>query len=37
MKYIVMDQIKNGDLFTSEFETLEEAIKAADRDWNRHT
>lgn len=32
MKYIIIDS-KNGDMFTEEFETREEAINAADRAW----
>lgn len=34
MKYVVMDQIKNGDIFTEEFETEAEAIEAAEAEWN---
>ena len=34
MKYILMDQIKNGDLFTKEFNNLDEAIKAGETDFN---
>ena len=34
MKYIIIDQIKNGDLFTEEFETKNEAIEAAQASWN---
>lgn len=31
MKYVIVDQIKNdGDIFTTECATLEEAIKEAD-------
>ena len=37
MKYIVMDQIMNGDLFAEEFNTAEEAITAAEYDWNHLT
>ena len=37
MKYIVMDQIMNGDLFTEEFDTVEEAIVAAEYGWNHLT
>ena len=33
MLYIVCDQVKNGDLFTEEFDDLEKAVKAANRDW----
>lgn len=33
MKYIVID-CKNGDEFTEEFETKEEAINYADANWN---
>lgn len=32
MKYIVMDY-KSGDLFTEEFDSEEEAIVAAEYDW----
>ena len=34
MKYIVID-IANGDMFTDEFATEVEAIREADRQWNR--
>ena len=37
MKYIVMDQIKNGDLFTEEFATAEEAITSAEYGWDHLT
>ena len=30
MKYVLIDQIKNSDCFTSEFETKEEAIKGGE-------
>ena len=33
MKYIVMDQIMNGDLFTEEFDTVDEAIEAGEAEW----
>lgn len=36
MKYIVVDELKN-DMFTEEFETKEEAVKAADEEWDRLT
>lgn len=36
MKYIVIDELKN-DMFTEEFETKEEAVKAADEEWDRLT
>lgn len=32
MKYVVMDYA-NGDLFTTECETLEKAISEADKQW----
>ena len=35
MKYIVYDQIRNGDLYTGEFDNLEEAIRYAEREWDR--
>ena len=34
MKYILIDQ-RNGDWFTEEFNTAEEAIKAGDLEWGR--
>ena len=34
MRYIVMDEVKNGDIFTEEHETLEAAIESAEYDWN---
>ena len=36
MKYVVMDERKDGtgDLFNDEFETAEEAIKAAKWKWS---
>lgn len=34
MKYIVIDELKN-DMFTNEYETKEEAVKAADWEWGR--
>lgn len=36
MRYIVVDELKN-DMFTEEFETKEEAVKAADEEWDRLT
>ena len=33
MKYIVMDY-RDGDLFTEEFETENEAIETAEAEWN---
>lgn len=33
MKYIVMDQIMNGDLFTEEFDTVDEAIETGEAEW----
>ena len=33
MKYIIMDQIMNGDLFTEEFNTAEEALEAGEAEW----
>lgn len=33
MKYIIVDN-KDGDLFTTEFNTAEEAIKEADKQFN---
>ena len=32
MRYIVMDE-RNGDLFNTEFNNLEEAVKEADKQW----
>ena len=37
MKYIVMDQIMNGDLFTEEFDTVEEALVSAEYGWEHLT
>lgn len=36
MKYIIIDQTKT-DLFTKEFDTEEEAVKNADRDFEHMT
>lgn len=33
MKYIVMDQIMNGDLFTEEFDTVDEALEYGEAEW----
>lgn len=33
MKYIIIDR-KNGDEFTEEFESKEEAISRADTEWD---
>lgn len=33
MKYIVID-IKDGDMFDKEFDSKDEALKNADKDWN---
>lgn len=35
MKYIIMDQIINGDLFTEEYDDKNKAIKEADRLWDQ--
>ena len=37
MKYIVFDERKNGQIFTEEFESKEEAIEFAEYDWDRRT
>ena len=37
MKYIVYDEVKNGDIFTEEFETAAEAIKRAKYLWSMLT
>lgn len=34
MKYILIDWVKDGDLFTEEFETAEEAIETASYEWD---
>ena len=34
MKYILIDQIKNGDMFTEEYNDLEQARAAADRQFS---
>ena len=33
MRFILIDQILNGDMFNKEFETKEEAIKKASSEW----
>lgn len=33
MKYVVIDAIKDGDVFTTECETQEEALKKAEEQW----
>ena len=37
MKYVLCDQIKNGDLFTEEFEDKAEAMKQAAGYWDHLT
>lgn len=36
MKYIIMD-FKDGDFFTDEFDTKEEALQEAEEQWNQLT
>jgi len=33
MRFILIDQILNGDMFNKEFETKEEAVKKASSEW----
>lgn len=33
MKYILIDTV-NGDMFNEEFDSKDEALKAADSEWN---
>ena len=33
MKYVLIDWVKDGDMFTEEFETAEEAVEAASYEW----
>lgn len=37
MRYIVIDERKNGQLFTEEFEHKDNAINTAKYDWNHRT
>lgn len=37
MRYIVFDERKNGELFTEEFDSKDDAAKSADDEWNRRT
>lgn len=37
MKYIAFDERKNGQIFTKEFESKEEAIESAEYAWDRRT
>ena len=37
MKYIVFDERKNGQVFTEEFESKDEAIESAEYEWLRRT
>lgn len=37
MKYIIIDERKNGQLFAEEFEHKDNAINSAKYDWNRRT
>lgn len=33
MRFILIDQILNGDMFNKEFDTKEEAVKKASSEW----
>ena len=33
MKYVLIDWVKDGDMFTEEFETAEEAVESASYEW----
>lgn len=33
MKFIIVDQERNGDMFNQEFDSKEKAIKKAESDW----
>lgn len=35
MKYILIDWVKDGDMFTEEFETVEEAVETASYEWEQ--
>ena len=35
MKYVVIDAIKSGDIYTEEFNTADEALDYAEREWSR--
>ena len=37
MKYIIIDERKDLQLFTEEFECKDEAVKTAKSDWDRRT
>ncbi len=36
MKYIICDARDNGNYFTEEYDNKEEAIKEADKEWDRY-
>ena len=33
MKYVLIDWVKDGDMFTEEFETAEKAVESASYEW----
>lgn len=35
MEYVLIDEIRNGDIFTNEFDDKDEAIKYARDEWSR--
>lgn len=35
MRYVLIDSLKNGDFFTTEFESSSTAISTAKNDWER--
>lgn len=37
MKYVIIDERDNGGIFTEEYDSKEEAIREADKEWNRYT
>ena len=37
MKYIIWDARDNGSFYTEEYDNKEEAVKEADKEWNKYT
>ena len=37
MKYVIIDERDNGEIFTEEYDSKEESIREADKEWNRYT
>ena len=37
MKYIIFDERDNGNYLTEEYDNKEEAIREADKEWDKYT